>query len=196
MSGTSAGTGIADRPIADLAVGFETMGLSMELLSASDIDLYVRLYTSEAVMRHVAPALSATAAEEAFRLVLERMSRRPPASLYWSVTCGHRELRSGILALIFDPDWKGAEIGILLEPGSQGRGNAPAAIAGLAERLFRWDPGFLLRTHYQPSHPAVPKVLRKLGFVSDGLAHGRPEWRLDAAAWRTGGGRSFATVAD
>lgn len=156
---------------------FDTARLHLRTLEQEDQRLYVSLYTDPELMRHVGEPLSAEAAARACGNALRQMRRAPPAAWYWVVRAERSD--AGLLAMAFDHDEASAELGMLLGPALHGRGYATEAVAGLVERAFAWPHRRCLRVRHLIGHPAVPAVLRRLGFAPEEPRAGLACWRLD-----------------
>ena len=164
-------------------------GRPLRALAAQDEALYCALYASPDVMRHVGAALAPARARAAFACVMDQLGARPPRAAYWllprSVQCGPDEALVGLMAL--QPDASGAqraEVGVLLPPEAQGAGVATAAIAALADVVFRESGLQVLWTRHADCHVAAAELMRGLGFKPAPRERaGEVRWELDREAW-------------
>lgn len=188
----------ADDSVRVLPSRFDTARLRLRELEAGDESLYIRLYTDPAVMQHVGEPLSPEAAGRAFAGVLRQMRRRPPAAWYWVVCLRADASEVGLLAAMFDDDGASAEFGMMLPAPAHSRGYATETVVTLVEHAFASAGLNRLRTRHLAGHPAVPRILRKLGFTRTEARQGMWHWHLDTGGQAPGGVRRppFATGGD
>lgn len=174
---------------------FQTARLRMRALAATDAPLYIGLYTDAEVMRHVGRPEEVEAAAEAFGSVMRQMRAAPPRLRYWAVDACDGAGPIGMLAMLPGLEPGSVELGILLWPGSHGRGYATEAVAGLIGRIFARPGTACVHACHLDGHPAVPRVVARLGFVRGATREGKTHWHLGREAWllRAAGEPFFAT---
>ncbi|WP_101926450.1 MULTISPECIES: GNAT family N-acetyltransferase [Luteimonas] len=162
---------------------FETTRYHMRPLAAADNARYCALYTDPAVMRLIAPPLSASAAQAAFDAVLRATSKVAPGVGYWTIDRRSDGHACGLMAVVLSPAPRTAEYGLLLQPASHARGVARETTAGLLDRLFASPALDRVWTRHTPDNVAVRGLMRALGFEPDAPRDGLLHWQMTRAAW-------------
>ncbi len=159
--------------------------LLLRPLGRQDQSLYTGLYGHPDTMGRIMPALDAPRARRAFEAQLLELAGARPARLTWTLAEKPDGQPFGLLGLVRDANG-GAEIGVVLPPGRQGKGHATEAIATVADHVFQ-DPGFsCLYTRHASGHEPAAALMRRLGFEpAPGGAPPHPvRWMLRNQAWR------------
>lgn len=156
-------------------------GLIQRRMQSRDRELYCALHRDPEVMCNIGPALSRERACRGFDAVMDQLDRSPPHSMYWVIEVWERAV--GIMALVPGDDVL-PELGTLLLPAAQGQGLTVRAITALADACLAPGGAPGLRARHRDGHPAVPRVLSRLGFQCDGSVAGITSWRMSAGRWR------------
>lgn len=148
-------------------------------MAADDEPLYLGLYNSIDVMRHVAPPLSAAAGRHAFMLALAQTVESPPRAHYWVCHDLEQAQDLGLLALVHDRGCRAsAEIGMLLPPAAQGHGFASEALATVVAHAFARLEVCRIWTRHKREHAAADALMRRLGFRSGDTIGDESRWTL------------------
>lgn len=157
--------------------GFDTQRLRMKPLTAGDEELYRRIYTDPALMRHVGAPLSVAAAQRSFRGACAQGRDIGSQSRWWVIVEQSSAAEIGLMALLHGAHEQAAEIGVMLLGERQGQGMAIEAIAGLVGAVFA-NPGLRrLWMRHPADHARMATVARKLGFRRETPAGGEGEVR-------------------
>jgi RimJ/RimL family protein N-acetyltransferase len=155
--------------------------LRLRPLAAGDRDLYARLYSDPAVMRHVTRPRPPAEVDAGFRLALDLQGSQVKFPPRWIADLRETGQGIGLLGLFADAGSGTAETGIMLLPEAQRRGLATEALRALTRAAFGrgWVRGLWAR--HAPANQAMARVLTGLGFEADGVSGGDCRWRLEPA---------------
>lgn len=144
---------------------FDTPRLHARPLGPGDEALYRRLYTDPAVMAQVGAPLSPDAARRGFAVACRRNAGHGSVELRWAILDRASGEAVGLLALMPD-DSGGAEFGVMLLPGAQGRGLARELNDAVVALAFPPDGGGLRRlwARHARGHAAAAAALAASGF--------------------------------
>lgn len=151
-------------PASNMVVG-ETV---LQHLASADEALYCAIYTDEALMRQVAPALNPEAARRAFAAALRANADSGAAARYWSLSDRISACPVGVLGVVLAKSSKGelqAEVGAMILAEWQGKGHAASAIRAVAAWLFVESRVQRLHTRHAGSNLSADGLMRKLGFA-------------------------------
>lgn len=167
-----------------------TPRLILSPLADDDRAFFIDLYGDSEVMRHVGPALSATAAAAAFRAARDGMARVRPTGLYFVLRTREDDRRVGLIGCPrVDHARDRFEIGMLLPIPEQGQGIGREAIGCLADALFRDHGARELWVEFAASHRAAERMIGSVGFGPGDAAptdDGKPFiWTLPRVRWQS-----------
>jgi [ribosomal protein S5]-alanine N-acetyltransferase len=168
-----------------------TERLILRSLSKPDEDLFIRLFTSEKVMRYVRPPLEREQACSNFKKALElthrsRFTRRV-------VTLVERATKKTIgISSIHMVDTKAgcALVGTLLSSEAHSKRYGMECSVALIAKAFTRPRVKMLMAHVAVGHTATERLVEDLGFTrsgkldSDGVYPERSVWTLGRPEWR------------
>jgi [ribosomal protein S5]-alanine N-acetyltransferase len=163
----------------------ESPRIALRPLAQRDRELYVRLYTSPEVMRHVGVPMETGAAGRSFERCLAEPAPCDGWPTRWVVHAHERGRDIGVFGLFRCASDAAAEFGIMLLPDAAGDGLAGDAIMAMVAHVFaaRWVE--VMRARHAEDNVTVSRMLARLGFARAGAdAEGRWEWEMTASDWR------------
>ena len=139
-------------------------------------------------MRHIGLPLSEVAARRAFTATLRINASCSWVPSYWAIVERQSSARIGLAGLVCGASQDGAELGILVLPGWQGRGYAADALSMLISQAC--SAASLNRVHarHAAGNEAMSSVLHRLGFArtsNDAALSPGCHWELSREAWRS-----------
>ncbi|MCL1041858.1 GNAT family N-acetyltransferase [Shewanella marisflavi] len=144
----------------------------MRPISATDRELYHRLYCNGRVMRHIAPPLTQHRADKAFQIALSQMTQAlsdtVPTTQYmnWTIMEQKRQRAIGIQGLTWQGnDRSRAEIGIMLLPEANGKLYPEEAMGALMEYAYLKLKVERIQANFAAKNLATERFVKKLGFV-------------------------------
>ncbi len=160
-----------------------------------DAELFVKLYSDPALMRHVAAALAPDAARRALAGVLAGMRAAPARCCFLVIEALRDDARLGIVGCPDLGALPDLEIGVVLLSPASGQGHGRESLSALADQLFRRDAVRSLWTRIEHANGAAIRMVESIGFrPSAGLREASPGhgiWtrrRADAASAMVFGG--------
>lgn len=138
--------------------------LQLRPLAAADEALYCAIYTDAALMRQVAPVLTAGAAQRAFAAALVANASGASPSAYWALIERQSGVKVGILGLVGRAASDAAEVGAMILSAWHSRGYAAEAIVALADYAFASLSLTRLHTRHAAGNAAAIGLMDKLGF--------------------------------
>ncbi len=150
----------------------------MRPISATDRELYHRLYCDERVMRHICQPFSPTEADKAFDTSLKATSKAiqhpetPPSYMLWVIVNKTSGVTLGVIGLNWDkakPDT--AEIGIMMLPKAQGKLLADEAVIALIAHSKKALQLIEIKAIFSTKNLATKRIVKKLGFKQRPSSH-------------------------
>ena len=133
--------------------------------AASDLALYVALFTDAEVMRSVGGPMARERAERAASAALRHQHDAQGRFRHWVIA--HPEGPAGLLGLALRGEaWHDgdAELGVLLWPAWQARGAATATIRAVRPWAFDVAGLSALVCHHAIGHAGAAALMRRVGF--------------------------------
>lgn len=116
---------------------FESTQLCMRLVTESDQQFYVSLFTDSETMQHIGETLSDNQAVERFKKDLAASGQNPSNSMLWIIINKTQNTKLGLIGIsqrsIFNGNW---ELGVILAKQAVARGIAKEAIRGLTKDIL------------------------------------------------------------
>lgn len=142
-------------------------GFQLRPLSQSDKTLVVSLYSHPEVMRHIAPPLTKTQAEDKFDTLLSELAATPKKREMWVLE--HPEAGDlGLVGYSFrESELPTAEIGIMLKPFIRNRAVRRVSDEGLnlaAKYFWSTAPNGKVIARIDPNNLPASKLVIRLGF--------------------------------
>lgn len=175
--------------------------LILRPLAAADVDLTVELMTDPAAMKYWGPVLSADVAASRQPSFMQRGGdggigiwcvddRVSQEKLGWALLLPLApEGDDTDWDMVVEGDWPDGdvEIGYMLKPAAWGKGLATEACARMLQFAFESTPLMEVVAVTAPDNAASQNVLRKCGFIDEGLrqAYGSqsPAFRITRGQW-------------
>ncbi|AUD77999.1 N-acetyltransferase [Kangiella profundi] len=116
---------------------FESIHLCMKLVTESDQQFYVSLFTDHSTMQHIGETLSDNQAVERFKKELTATGQNPSKSMLWIIINKAENKKLGLIGIsqrsIFNDNW---ELGVVLAKQAVAQGIAKEAIKSLTKDIL------------------------------------------------------------
>lgn len=152
-------------------------------LAADDKGLFCRLFSDNQTMRYISATVSVQRSVRDFAAALRAANRDPIRELFFCITESSTGQAIGICSVQrIDPLAKRAEIGVMLQPASQGKGFGKEVIPALTATALRTLPIDEIWAQYDARNEAAAAVFAGNGF-QPARADPREELHLTGARW-------------
>ena len=152
-------------------------------LTGDDEALFCRLFSDRQTMQFISSTVTVPNSARDFAAALRAANRHPPRELFFAITERLTDQTIGICSIQrIDLANKRAEIGVILQPASQGRGFGKEIILALTKSALRTLPINEIWAQYDARNEAAAALFASSGF-HPARADPEEEPQLTGARW-------------